>query len=213
MKKILLSVLGFIKRIIPFLIVFITLALVVLIAYFGFFLVIKMKNALFSLPPELSTTIIAGVATVLVSVLSVILSKNYERKMLVENDIREQKTSIYEEFIKFSFDIFLAHKDEELKDKKKQKEKEKQREKQMQEYFSNFTYKLIVWGSDDVIKEWADFKQNTIQKKYKSSLEMMLGFEKTLLVIRKDIGHGNKGLKPGSLLELFINDLHEIKKD
>lgn len=176
--------------------------------YYGYKLIVKVINMLFSLPPEVSTTIIAGVFTVLVSVLSLTIGKYLERKRVIENEIRQQKIPIYEDFIKFSFDIFMSQK----------KDQPKKTEKEMTKYFNDFTYQLIIWGSDDVITTWSDFKQDSIKdaklkKEDRNSIKTMYGFEKVLLAIRKDTGHNNKGFTQGSLLRLFINDLDENKKD
>lgn len=175
--------------------------------FYGYKLIVKVKNMLFSLPPEVSTTIIAGVFTVLVSVLSVTIGKYLERKRVIKNEIRQQKIPIYEAFTNFSFDIFMSEK----------KGQPKKTEKEMTKYFNDFTYQLIIWGSDDVISAWSDFKQDTIKDtkikpEDRDSLKTMYGFEKVLLAIRKDTGHKNKGFTQGSLLRLFINDLDENKK-
>jgi hypothetical protein len=37
----------------------------------------------------------------------------------------------------------------------------------------------------------------------------MFEIENLLLAIRKDLGHENKGLAPGKVLGLFVNDIHE----
>jgi hypothetical protein len=43
------------------------------------------------------------------------------------------------------------------------------------------------------------------------SLTILANFEKLLLIIRKDIGHKNKGLEQNkTLLAAFINDLDSI---
>ncbi len=77
----------------------------------------------------------------------------------------------------------------------------------MVDFSSKFTQKLILWGSDNVLKEYS-----TLLKEFQSSnnkpAHLMLVFEKLLYAIRSDVGHGNKGLGQRDLLTLFIKDIN-----
>jgi hypothetical protein len=150
------------------------------------------------LSPQVSTAVIAGVATVLVSVFSVLWSKRVDRQREIEQEQRKQKIPVYEEFIAFLFRILLTDKFGE----------EPVTEKEMMKFVSGFAQKILVWGSDDVLAGYASFRR--LGNSNTSSVQTVLAIEKLLLAIRADVGHRNKNLKTGDLLSIFINDLDEF---
>ena len=43
---------------------------------------------------------------------------------------------------------------------------------------------------------------------------MLFAYEDLLYAVRRDLGHGNRGLKRGDILALFVNDIEEhLKKN
>jgi hypothetical protein len=152
--------------------------------------------ALTSINATVAAAIVAGSATVLVSVLSVILSKQWERRREIEQEHRKQKIPIYKEFLAFWFKVAAAQKpgatpvtDEETV-----------------QFMRDFTQKLMFWGSDGVIREYAIFKRQ-MNNALDAPLDAVMGLEKVLLAMRADTGHRNKGLAPGDLMSLVVNDL------
>lgn len=155
-----------------------------------------------SLQKEVAAAIIAAMSTIIVSVLSITIGKYYERKMIIEQELREKKIPIYEEFIEFYFKLLMSSKFK----------GEKMSEKEMTKFFMKFTQKLTVWGSDDVVYQWSKIRRKIIENR-NNPKDNILELEKLLLAIRKDTGHKNKYLNQGDLLGLFINDIDEyIKK-
>ncbi len=153
---------------------------------------------------EVLASLIATSGTVIVSVLTVMLSKYYEKKRQIAQEIRESKIPIYKDFIEFLFRMFNFSKNPDKKVK----------EDEMLEFLTDFTQKMIIWGSDEVLYEWQKFKNlNTPNSNLTKlqSLELLRQVEKILYAIRKDVGHNNKKLKQDTLLSLFINDLDKVK--
>jgi len=150
-------------------------------------------KALTRLSPQVSTAVIAGVVTVLVSVFSVLWSKRVDKQREIEQEQRKQKIPVYEEFIAFLFRILLADK---LGD-------QPVTEKEMMKFVSGFAQKILVWGSDDVLAAYAVFRRLGDT----SSVQTVLAIEKLLFAIRADVGHRNKNLRTGDLLSIFVNDL------
>lgn len=65
--------------------------------------------------------------------------------------------------------------------------------------------KLITWGSEDVVKEFtAQVGPSGVTEE-----TSILGFEKLLLAVRRDLGHTNKGLEEGDLLRPFLTGVDE----
>jgi hypothetical protein len=78
----------------------------------------------------------------------------------------------------------------------------------MENFYIEFSPSFLTWGSDEVIRHWSDFRRAAVAN---DSLTVLANFEKLLLIIRKDIGHKNKGLEQNkTLLAAFINDLDSL---
>ena len=187
------------------------LMVVVTVGYLLIKFIIEAARLFLELPVELSTTMLATATTIIVSVISITLGKYYERKRKIEFELRENKIPIYQGFMKFSSRLFLGTKagQEEID------------QEEMVRYFNDFTYDLIIWGSDDVINSWNEFREQAIKHSKKSDpeeseksnpLDSMLSYEKLLLAIRKDTGHKNKNIEKGTLLRMFINDYDDYKE-
>lgn len=151
--------------------------------------------------------LITGVVTILGSVISITVGKYYERKLLVEQEMREKKIPIYETLLEFSFKLFLGEKIDE----------EKMSEAELTKKLMQFTEQSIIWGSDEVISAWSNFRNQALERNKSehgiSGQEFMNSFAKVLLAIRKDIGHKNKNINENILLGLFINDLEKDNKN
>ncbi len=141
---------------------------------------------------------LAASATVFVSVISVLVAKRLEYKATLAKEHREKKIPFYEEFVDFVFRIALSEK----------LGLEPLTEREMIQQAAKFTQNLIVWGADDVIDAWFRFRNKSVNSDG-SGVAVMFEIENLLLAIRKDLGHENKGLAPGKVLGLFVNDIHE----
>lgn len=149
-----------------------------------------------SLQKEVAAAIVAAMATIIVSILSITIGKYYERKMIIEKELREEKIPMYEKFINFLFNLLLSNK----------VEGKEMTQDEMTAFFNEFTQKLIVWGSDNVVSQWSNYRRIITQYPTDTKTNM-LELEKLLLAIRKDTGHKNKNIYQGALLALFINDI------
>jgi hypothetical protein len=148
--------------------------------------------------PTVGAGMLAASATVVVSVFSVLIAKRLEYRATLAKEHREKKIPFYEEFVNFIFRIAFAEK----------LGLEALTEQEMIQQASRFTQYLIVWGADDVIDAWFRFRNKSVNSDG-SGLAVMFEIENLLLAIRKDLGHENKGLVPGKILGLFVNDIHE----
>ncbi|PSK13061.1 hypothetical protein C7R92_06645 [Brevibacillus porteri] len=80
----------------------------------------------------------------------------------------------------------------------------------MMEFHTKFTQRLILWGSDEVITAYAEFRKIYLNLHNYSKQELLIQFEKFMFALRKDTGHKNNNLKESDLLSLFINDISII---
>lgn len=151
--------------------------------------------------PTVEAAIVAAAATGILSVLSILLQRQYERRQQLEQVIRQRKTEIYESVVNSFFDIFGLGKD--------------RTEEQSQEAIAEAVIRLAEltphlgsWASDSVLISWSRYRR--VMAAQGSPLDSILGFERVLLEIRRDLGHPNKDVKQGDLLGLWINDIDEI---
>jgi hypothetical protein len=167
------------------------------------YMVFELWKLLFTVQKEVAAAIVVGSATVIVSIISVIAAKYFERKRIIEQELRQKKIPMYEEFAAFWFEILSSQK-EGIKTKKKSFTEE-----EIKKYFIKFTRNLLVWGADEVLIQWNIFrgKFSGVESGENITPDVMFDFEKVLFSIRKDLGHKNINIKRGELLGLFVNDI------
>ena len=101
------------------------------------------------------------------------------------------KRESYMEFIDLIFEMMKATKENRVTSQKKMIDK-----------MFAFKKSLMVWGGPEVIAEWNSFELKA--NKQQSVTETMQIFENILRAIRKDLGHDDNALPPGSLVALII---------
>ena len=128
------------------------LAALVSVLGFVYFVSHKVWTIFSLLNPAIAASIVAASATIIVSVISVRISKHLEQKALVIKEHREKKVPAYEKMIKFIFRIAFAEK----------LGHEKMTEKEMTEFLVEFTQDIVIWGSDELIEAFYKFRQASI---------------------------------------------------
>ncbi len=176
------------------------LALLVLLVWGIYYLILRTARGLSNLKSELAVAIIAASASVMVSIVSLVVSKALDRRAALLQELRAKKTPIYEQFISTLYKVvFASNLGKEIS------------QEELIEFFADFTEKLTIWGSDDVIKAWRAFRLSLPESapisERESSAETLFQYESLLFAIRKDLGHKNQGFKKGTLLGLFVNDI------
>ena len=77
----------------------------------------------------------------------------------------------------------------------------------IQDYQKEQIHKLILWASDDFIREYTSFL-----KKYRNvenNIEIIRDFGVILLTIRRDLGFKNKNISEKDILRIVIADIDE----
>lgn len=155
---------------------------------------------------DVKVTIISISGTAIVTVLSVLLSKFYERKAEIRKDQFRDKVLIYQKFITKIIGGLILN-----KAKPTSKEAEIKQQQELETMFREFVQDMMLWGSDESLhaaSEWMAALKSQGSDKQKIYENIFL-FEKFLLTIRTDLGHSNKKVQKGDLLRLFINDFEE----
>lgn len=79
------------------------------------------------------------------------------------------------------------------------------------QFLMDFTQRIMVWGSDDVLLAWVKFRRQTIQSGAGNGkpLDAIFIFEDIVKAMRRDLGHRNSGVERGDILALFVNDIEQ----
>lgn len=152
--------------------------------------------------PEITAGLVVAAATALVSVLSVVVSKQREQEMEIQQEQRKKKAEVYEQFMSLWIGHLTA-----------QKMGQPPKQKELHKAFGELTQQMIVWGSEPVVLKYSGFREHAgypnEQRSGAESLSLLLEFEEVLFGMRADLGYSNKGLSEGDLLALFVNDIRE----
>jgi hypothetical protein len=163
------------------------------------FIVKKSLSTLFSINPSLAAVMATAAATIMVSVVSVLISKHFERKAIIELEHRQKKIPIYEKLITLIFQAVFADK---LKDQALVQD-------QIDESMRNITKELVIWGSSSVVKAFSKLRIILATGVQKKPTDIMFPVENVLFAIRKDLGHKDRGVKSGDILVLFATDIEK----
>jgi hypothetical protein len=151
--------------------------------------------------PTVAAAIVAAGATGLLSLLTWILQRRDERKKAIAQEIRTRKIEIYTRMLEHWFEIFGLGED--------RSDAESERAiAAASTQIARLTPLLLSWASDDVLSSWSKYRR-AFSTPGADPVALMLGFEQFLFVVRRDVGHANKGLQTGDLLALWVNDVDE----
>lgn len=171
----------------------------------GFF-IYKSIDLLFENISKINPNIVVAIIAGTVTITGYFITRYFEKKKIVEQQIREQKLPAYEEFIDFLFSIF-----------KQTKNNKQINDKKLEEFFWSMNKKSILWLSDKTLKSYVTWKKlisnyaDVEDKTEFDSLIIMSSLENLLKDFRVDIGHKNKDIVDGDILSLFINDWEKSK--
>ena len=141
--------------------------------------------------PTISAAAVTAMATVIVAVATLTISRHIERRKAIEAEIRTSKIPVYSRLVSGLFTLLQA-------------EAGPQRTAAAEALFRDLTPDLITWSSDDVLVEWSRFRRNVVNLPPE---EAVFALEKVLMAIRRDYGHKGSNVVDGDLLGLFINDI------
>lgn len=153
---------------------------------------------------EIDPTVIAAVITatlgVLASVLAVLISNNLSKKREIEFQNRTKKSEAYSQFLNDVIEVMSNDKDE------------AEKQKIYKRIAKEFGRDIVLWGSDKMIKSYRDFRELGKTGEQDGS-KTLFALENVLFTIRKDLGHKNKGIEPGTLLTFFVTEsIEQLRK-
>lgn len=156
--------------------------------------------------PQLAQIVVGAFVASFVPVATLLIGKYIDRGREIEQELRKQKEDVYEEYMKYMSTQLLSSKP----GVKRWKEEETNR------FLSEFMAKLLVWGSDEVVCEFARFIRvaRTIGEEGGADAPaVLLANERIVRALRRDLGHKNKDFGPYTILSIYVTDLTETFPD
>jgi hypothetical protein len=161
--------------------------LLAVILYGGYLLSANHWSLFSTVDPKLALGIIAATATVIVSLVSVLISKHLVRKAQILDHLCEKKLPTYEKIIHFILGLNVA----------KKLGKKQPTDKEMMEFMDEVTQELVICGTDEMIDAFYKFRMKSIdsgQGGEQNPNEILYTVTNLLLAIRKDLGHSPKNM-------------------
>ena len=146
-------------------------------------------NLLITASSKLDAVIIVALITAAVTIISGVVSKIIDFKQKRREYLSQKKEEPYAEFINVYFKM-----------QEKVSKKEIYLPDEMFNDIQKFQKKLMLWGSNRVVKAWIEYRANAGT----DGMNALFYMEKILYAIRKDMGYKNLG--KGKLLSMTIND-------
>lgn len=151
--------------------------------------IIKFIDSLIELSSKLDAVIIVALITAIVTIISGVISKVIDYKQKRNEYLSQKREEPYAEFINVYFKM-----------QEKISKGEFYSQEEMFDDIQKFQKKLMLWGSNRVIKSWIDFRENANS----NGTNTLFYMENILYAIRKDMGYKNLG--KGKLLSISINE-------
>lgn len=157
----------------------------------SYYLIVEVWAQFKLLDPQVSVAIFTTSTTVMVATLTIVISKQMERKKDIEAHYRERKIEIYDEFLAELYKIFNSENISEDEDG-----------------FANFLRewqrKMILWGGQEVLLKYLKWIKNI--QRGNIDVQAMFLMEDFFKEIRKDLGHKNNKLEKGTFVHLILQN-------
>jgi len=149
--------------------------------------------------------IIAAAIPVSLGLIGQFVSSDQQNKREIEARLRERKSKVYEDFIKFWMDHLMLDEN---------RVKIQRNPNQVAKGINEFSKAMMLWASNDVVQSYADYRRMLLQRQIdvqgNSGIESMIHFEKMLFLMREDMGHDPSGFRKYDLLSFFISDIQKF---
>lgn len=175
--------------------VFATLGLIAIISLIvGAFYTAKLFiSYLNEIDASIAAAIIAASGTILTAVLTVVIGQTINKKREIEDAHRVFKIEIYSKFIDFTINWVFSQSRE---------NRQAMSQQELEDYFIDFSKKLTLWASPEVIIAWSKFRNNANN----DSTDTLLSVDNIYRAMRKDLGNSNKGLNNKAIINLYLNE-------
>lgn len=145
-------------------------------------------------PSQIAAAIIAFAGTIIAGIGAVLISQQRTKARDIAESHRPKKTDLYSDFITQVVGI--------MRDHKGKKELDGEAAKKLEDFFFDFTTRVMLWGSPGVLRHYGIFRRVGQQ----SDPNVLLLMDDILRAMRKDLGLSNWGLTRGDLIKMLLTD-------
>ena len=154
---------------------------------------------------EVTAAVLTSAAIIAAAIFGNAITVQAAKKREIEEAYRLQKIDVYTEFtdiVVSSIAMTAINKSQNID------------MKELQKRFVNFSKKLLLWGSPEVINAYSKFlrygqDEDTIKAK---SAQILICVDNVFKSMRNDLGLPSKTIKQGDLIKLFIKDPQRMDK-
>ena len=122
-----------------------------------------------------------------------------------EKERRKKKADAYEKVLETLFDLLKANISEQNGGEELSQDS--------LDIFYSMTKTLAIWGSDEVIRRWCEFRLSFVGSREMAPENYLLQLDNLLLAIRRDAGNPNTDLDSFELPKLFTNDVGDYEEE
>lgn len=149
--------------------------------------------------PSLAIALITGATTIIVSTITVMVGRYYERQKEIEAHFRASKLELYDAFIEEFLGLFDGSSSD----------------KDLTPFLREWQRKLVLKAGPNVLATYFDWK--TKLKQDSQSARSFFAMDKFFRALRADVGQGSRGLEKGAFLHLILRNselfLQQAKKN
>lgn len=171
---------------------FIGYAGIAVLCYVSYLILTWLAAVFVKIDPGIGAAIVVGALTIISSVYVASFNSRKAREQVAFEAQRGEKAQIYDEFVKMVVQV--------VKNTKAGKKGEDVLPGNIEEFFHEFTSKLIVYGGPGVVQAFAKWRSSASETQGTGQLMLI---DKLLREMRSDLGESNKGLDDNELVGLF----------
>lgn len=145
-------------------------------------------HELIGVNPNLAIALITGATTIVVSTITVMVGRHYERKRDIEAHFRATKLEMYDDFVREFFSLFDGT----------------GQDKDLTPFLRDWQRKLVLKAGPDVLRAYFDWK--TKLKTDGQSAESMFAMDRFLRALRDDVGQSSRGLEKGAFAHMILRN-------
>ena len=149
--------------------------------------------------PNLAIALITGATTIVVSTITVMVGRHYERKREIEAHFRATKLEMYDAFVEEFFGLFDGSSEG----------------KDLTAFLRDWQKKIVLKAGANVLTAYFDWKIKL--KTDAQSAESLFAMDIFFRALRADVGQGSRGLEKGAFTHLVLRNseifLQLAKKD
>ncbi len=169
-------------------------AVAVLLVWGGYQIISIFIDFFSKLDRTVAVAVVAASATVMTSVLTVVLGRYFEVRLARETAHRERKIPLYDEFLGKLFSVFADN------------DSEENELGNLVPFLRDVHRKLVLWSGPEVVKAYADWQTTLRVQAGSPTAQVMIKMINFFLALRSDLGHSNKGITPDHLVGLMLRN-------